>query len=298
VTAPVPVGERVGAVIVNYNAGPHLLRCVRSLRSEGVQEVVVVDNRSTDGSIDALRAADPGTRVVDTGRNAGYGAGANRGLAACRHELVLVGNPDIIVQGGAVAALVAALDASPRVALVGPRLEEADGRLYPSARTFPRLADAVGHGFLGLVAPNNRWSRRYHMADWDHSEPRLVDWVSGACFLARRSVLEGLGGFDESYFMYSEDVDLCWRARQAGWEVAYEPSARVTHLQGVSAGRHPYRMIAAHHRSLLHFAGRTTKGRRRALLPVVATGLAVRGALACGRYWLSSRRAPSPSDNG
>ena len=116
-----------------------------------------------------------------------------------------------------------------------------------------------------------------------------MDWVSGACFVARREALDRLGGFDESYFMYSEDVDLCWRAWRAGWRVAYEPAAAVVHAQGASADQHPYRMIVAHHRSLLRFARRTTTGGRRALLPVVAAGLALRAALACAQRAAAAR---------
>ncbi|MGH9068410.1 MAG: glycosyltransferase family 2 protein [Acidimicrobiales bacterium] len=279
----VPVGGRVGAVVVNYNAGHHLLACIHSLRAEGVGEVVVVDNGSADGSVRSLVRADPEVVVVDPGRNLGYGAGVNRGLAAGGAEMVLVANPDIVVAPGTVAALVESLDARREVGLVGPRVEEPDGTLYPSARTFPSLTDSIGHGFVGLVAPGNPWSRRYKMAAWDHCEAREVDWVSGACFLARRALLDALGGFDESYFMYSEDVDLCWRAARAGWRVTYQPAATVTHVQGVSAEHHPYRMIVAHHRSLLRFAARSTAGWQRALLPVVGAGLGLRAALAAAQ---------------
>ncbi len=283
--------DGVVAVIVNYNAGAHLGRCVSSLRAEGIAQVVVVDNGSADGSTLALLAADPAVRVVSPGRNLGYGGGVNIGLvnlglvAVEPAEMVLVGNPDIVVRPGAVAALVSALEADPSLAVVGPRIEGPDGTLYPSARTFPKLVDSVGHGFVGLVAPNNRWSRSYKMADWDHASSRRVDWVSGACFLARRSALASIGGFDERYFMYSEDVDLCWRASRVGWRVAYEPSAIVTHVQGVSAEHHPYRMIVAHHRSLWQFATRTTGREGRVLLPLVGAGLGVRTVLACLDRW-------------
>lgn len=285
--------ERVAAVIVNYNAGAHLVACVASLRAEGLGEVVVVDNGSADGSARALALADPAVRLVSSGRNLGYGAGVNRGLAALvDSELVLVGNPDIVLHPGSLGAMVAAMDMDPAVGLVGPRIEDPDGSLYPSARTFPALSDSIGHGFVGLAAPANRWSSRYKMTDWDHAVPRDVDWVSGACFLARRSTLDFLGGFDTDYFMYSEDVDLCWRAGRAGWRVRYEPSACITHVKGVSADHHPYRMIVAHHRSLLRFAARTTHGPGRALLPVIAGGLAVRAALACADRWhVGDRRA-------
>ncbi len=111
--------------------------------------------------------------------------------------------------------------------------------------------------------------------------PEIVDWVSGACFLVRRSAFEQVGGFDEAYFMYAEDVDLCWRLGRAGWLVAYLPSAEVTHLHGVSTDRHPFRMIFEHHRSLLRFASRSSDGWRRALLPLVALGIGFRACLAC-----------------
>ena len=269
----------IPAIIVNYNAGSHLVECVRSLRAEGVKTIVVVDNDSRDGSVEALEAADPDVTVV-RGANLGYGTGVNRGAGLVDAEFVLVMNPDTLVEPGMVKALVAAIDADPKVGIVGPLIETAEGDLYPSARTFPTMADAMGHAFLGLVFPTNRFTRRYRMLDWDHAAARRVDWVSGSCFLVRQTCFRGIGGFDEDYFMYGEDVDLCWRARKAGWEVAYEPSARVVHVQGVSTDRHPYRMIAAHHRSLLRFWWRTTPSSHRFLLPVVAVGLLVRLVLA------------------
>ena len=270
----------IPAVIVNYNAGSHLVDCVRSLRTEGVGTIVVVDNDSHDGSIEALEAVHPDVTVVRTGTNLGYGGGVNRGVAQVDAEFILVMNADTVVEPGMVKALVASIDADPKVGIVGPLVETADGDLYPSARTFPTMADAVGHAFLGMVLPNNRFTRRYRMLDWDHAAARRVDWVSGSCFLVRQTCFRGIGGFDEDYFMYLEDVDLCWRARQAGWEVAYEPSARVMHVQGVSTDLHPYRMIAAHHRSLLRYWWRTTPSSHRFLLPVVSFGLLVRLVLA------------------
>lgn len=273
----------VDAVVVNYKAGAHLPACVRSLRAEGVAEVVVVDNGSEDGSLDLLREQDPAARVVASGVNVGYGAGVNRGLPHCSSELVLVTNPDVVARPGSVAALVSALCDDDRVAIAGPRVEDPDGQLYPSARAFPSLLEAFGHGFLGLVAPRNSFSRRYQLLDWDHQARRTVDWVSGSCFLARRSALLTLSGFDERYFMYSEDVDLCWRARQAGFGVVYEPAAVVTHIQGISTRHRPYRMIVAHHRSLLRFASRSTTGSTRVLLPAVAAGLGLRAGVLVAR---------------
>jgi N-acetylglucosaminyl-diphospho-decaprenol L-rhamnosyltransferase len=282
------------AVVVNHDAGDVLRTCVASLRAEGVTEVIVVDNASSDGSVEALVAADPAVRLVHTGANLGYGSGANRGLAATHEPYVLVSNPDVAVHDGALAALGGVLDADPTIAIAGPCIREPDGSRYPSARRFPSMADAAGHALLGQLAPGNRFSRRYRMAEIDADVTTDVDWVSGACFLARRQALEELGGFDEGYFMYVEDVDLCWRAHRAGWGVAFVPEAEVTHLQGVSTARRPYRMLVAHHLSALRFAARTTAGARRLALPGVALVLAIRLAIALATQARRSLRESRP----
>jgi N-acetylglucosaminyl-diphospho-decaprenol L-rhamnosyltransferase len=282
----------VAAIVVNYNAAPHLGACVRSIRANGVDDVVVIDNGSVDDSCEVVLAA--GARWVPMPDNVGYGRGANRGAATPEGQAaayLLVCNPDIQVSDGAVAALVASLSAEPDLGVVGPRLSNPDGSLYPSARTFPNLVDALGHGLLGLVAPRNRFTRRYRMLDWDHGRPARVDWVSGACFLARREAWDAIGGFDPVYFMYMEDVDLCWRLGRAGWGVGYQPGAEVVHVQGVSTNYHPYRMLAAHHSSMWKFANRTTEGAERAALPLVAVGLVARLVVATVRHFLGDARS-------
>ncbi|MGH9091369.1 MAG: glycosyltransferase [Acidimicrobiales bacterium] len=273
---------RVAAVVVDYCAGDVLAACVASLLDERVGRVVVVENGPGDGARAALAASGLAVPVVVPGRNLGYGAGANRGMAASGDSpYVLVCNPDLRVHAGAVAALVAALEARPSWAVVGPRVVTPDGGTYPSVRRFPSMADAAGHALLALFKPDNRFSRRYRPPDGAGDEPAAADWVSGACFLARREALEELGGFDEAYFMFAEDMDLCWRAHRAGWGVGVEPAAVVTHEEGVSRRRHPYRMLVAHHRSALRFAVRTTTGWRRAALPLAALVLGVRLVAAC-----------------
>jgi N-acetylglucosaminyl-diphospho-decaprenol L-rhamnosyltransferase len=282
---------RVAAVVVNFNARSHLVECVRSLRKAGVDRIVVADNDSHDGSQSALAGADPEASFLSTGGNLGFGRAANRGAAGVGSDYVLVCNPDLTVDPDAVDLLAEVLDRDPGVAVVGPRIVDPDGTTYPSPRAFPGLLDAVGHAFLGYVAPRNRFTRRYRLLDVDRDVASDdVDWVSGSCFLVRRRAWDALGGFDEGYFMYAEDVDLCWRAKQAGWRVAFEPAARVTHVQGVSTARRPYRMIVEHHRSLLRFSSRTTRGVRRSLLPVVAVGLAARTVVAWAHRLLSGLR--------
>ena len=281
----------VSAVVVSYNSAADLPDCLRSLRSEGVTEVVVVDNASADSSVEVVQRADPDARIVQTGANLGFGSAANRGVAVTTGDHVLILNPDTVVEPGTLKALSEALDRDPALALVGPRLENVDGSLYPSVRRFPDLTVAFGHAFLGLVWARNPATRRYRMLDWDHDRPAAgVDWVSGACVLVRRSAFDMVGGFDEAYFMYVEDVDLCWRLGQAGWRIGYEPAGRVVHALGGSSRVVPYRMIAEHHRSLLRFVSKSSAGARRAIIPVVAASLAVRTVAAWAHHAIEGAR--------
>ena len=284
--------SNVGAVIVNYNARKHILRCIESLRAEGVERIVIADNASTDGTEDAVRAAYPDVHYHQTGANLGYGTGVNRGVARLDRDppYLLVLNPDTIVEPGSVKALIAAMEANPRCGIVGPRIEDLDGVVYPSARVFPTLIDSIGHAFLGLVMPNNPFTRRYRMLDQEHRAAAPVDWVSGSCLLVRREAWDAIGGFDEGYFMYAEDVDICWRAHEAGWGVVFEPAARVVHVQGASTDLHPYWMIAEHHKALLRYAARSTRGWQRALLPVMALGLLARTPMAWAHRFIEGRK--------
>jgi N-acetylglucosaminyl-diphospho-decaprenol L-rhamnosyltransferase len=269
------------AVVVNYNAASHLPACLASLAAGGITDVVVADNASVDGSQAVVAAVAPQATWLPLGANLGYGAAANRAAAGWPGRDVLVCNPDLELRPGAAAALRRRLAADPATGVVGPRLLNPDGSTYPSVRTFPDLVDAIGHGLLGMVAPANPFTRRYRMLDVDHSVAAEVDWVSGACLLVRREAWDAIGGFDARYFMYLEDVDLCWRAGRAGWRVAFEPAAEVVHVQGVSAGRHPYRMLVAHHRSMWRFARQTSEGPKRWALPVVGVGLLGRVVVSC-----------------
>ena len=296
-SAPDPVGagsrnEEVGAVVVNYNAGAALVACVASLRSNGVADVVVVDNASVDDSLARLAEADPAVRVIPSARNLGYGSAANLGAAVLPTPMVLVCNPDLVVANGALDALVDALVAHGDAAAAGPLLVGSDGSVYPSGRRFPSLGESIGHGFLGSIWPSNPWTRRYRLLGADQLEPRSADWVSGACILVRASAFRSVGGFDEGYFMYAEDVDLCWRLRRAGFDVRYEPAARVVHEQGRSTSRVPYKMLLAHHRSLWRYAVRTERGPRRLLLPLVGVGLVLRLGVALAERALAGRRRP------
>lgn len=277
--------------MVDYCAGAALVDCVESLIAEGVARIVVVDNSCQGASAIALGALAGAVDLIEPPVNLGFGAGVNAGASKLGKEDFLVCNADVVFHPGSVAALSRALGASSGRGIVGPKIFDDAGKLYPSARRFPALGDAMGHAFVGLVWGGNPWSRRYTMGEWDHGSEREVDWVSGSAFMVDALAWETLGGFDESYFMYAEDVDLCWRAWRAGWGVVYAPAATVTHIQGISTRRHPWRMLWAHHRSLWRFAERSTTGWQRVLLPLVALGLAGRALAAAARTRLGRDRA-------
>ncbi len=224
----------IGAVVVDHEAGRQLAGCVRSLLEDGAERVVVVENGAT-GTVDAALAEIPAfttsgpITVVRPGRNLGFGAGVNRGLAVLAEEpapeWVLVANPDLVVHHGALAALRRALESHPAWAIAGPRIFTETGEVYPSVRNFPSFVDAAGHALLAQFNPENRFTRRYNPGTPAGDLVNGGGWVSGSCFLARRAALEELGGFDEAYFMYAEDMDLCWRAHRGagGWDSSARP---------------------------------------------------------------------------
>jgi N-acetylglucosaminyl-diphospho-decaprenol L-rhamnosyltransferase len=266
----------VAAVVVSWNTREALGGCLRSLLAEGVTPIVVADNASSDGSAEVAERFGPPVRVLRTGANLGYGRAANRALAFVDTPWVLVANADVEVAAGSVARLVERLRADDRLGLVGPRLMGPDGTAYPSARRFPGWSDGIGHALLARWWPKNPFTRRYHA---DGAPGRVVDWVSGACFVARSDALARIGGFDERYFLYFEDVDLCWRLRRAGFQVGFEPDAVVVHAQGLASSKRPIRAVLAHHRSLLRWLWRSSEGSRRWAVVAITPAVALRAAV-------------------
>ena len=271
------------AVVVNYEAGSLLTACVGSLLADdsagGVPEVVVIDNGSVDGSVAALEAAFPDVTVIRPGANLGFGRAANLGAAATRSPIVAVLNPDAEVEPGTAAALLGRFAADDRLAAVGPQLRNPDGSRYPSARSAPSLGDAIGHALLGVVAPSNRFTRSYRQLDADPDVARTVEWISGAAVWLRRDALDRVGGWDEQFFLFFEDVDLCRRLGVDGWEIAYEPGGHVLHTVGASRARRPMRSILDHHFAAYRYAAKWWHGPRRLLLPLAAVFLAARGVV-------------------
>jgi N-acetylglucosaminyl-diphospho-decaprenol L-rhamnosyltransferase len=161
-------------------------------------------------------------------------------------------------------------------------LRNPDGTVYPSGRRFPGLLGGLGHAFVSLVAPDNRFSRRYRMDDWDRTTSRTVDWVSGAAMLMPRAAFDAVGGFDERFPLYAEELDIATRMRDAGWHVVFTPVAEVIHAVGVSTGgdRRPHRLVVMHSDSLFrYYARHRAGGWRRLTLPAVWLALRARAEL-------------------
>ena len=261
----------VAAVIVDFHAGDALDHCVDSLHANGVTDIVVVENGEEGSTLPSLSGQH--VVLVVPKLNLGMGRGVNRGVAAApKRTYLLVSNPDVVVHAGAVAALVGYLDEHASVGIVGPQIMRPDGTIYPSQRVFPNFWLAGLHALLAPLWPNNPATRRYRSPRGDGT----VDWVSGAFFLVRRDVFEAVGGFDERYFMFAEDMALCWQIREHGYAVAATSDASVTHIEGVSRARAPREMLIAHHRSALRFEWQTASGWRRVLVPVAALVLGLR----------------------
>jgi len=230
----------LSVVIVNWNVGEILRRCLSSLlrpRSfSQVLEVIVVDNASIDGSPEMVRSQFPEVRLIANESNDGFSRANNQGWAASGGRYVLFLNPDTEVLGDALNVMVRHLDAHESVAVIGPQLLYPGGEVQSSRRRFPSLVTALFEStLLDRWWPSNPWAQRYRMADIPDDVEQQVDWVVGACLLTRRTVLEDTGGFDEGFFMYSEEMDLCRRVRAAGGEVVFLPRAKVLHHEGKSS---------------------------------------------------------------
>ena len=239
-------------VTVTYSSGSHLDRFLSSLTvaTDLPLRVVIADNGSVDGAPEEAVERYPGTELLRTGGNLGYGTAVNRGVAAVApdQEYVLVANPDVVWGPGSIDALLEAARRWPGAGTLGPLIRDPDGAVYPSARHLPSLVRGGMHAVVGFAWKANPWTKSYRQ---EHTEPseRPVGWLSGSCLLLRRKAFDAIGGFDERYFMYMEDVDLGDRLGRAGWLNVYVPGSEILHDKGHSTGREPDRNLRAHHDS-------------------------------------------------
>jgi N-acetylglucosaminyl-diphospho-decaprenol L-rhamnosyltransferase len=242
----------VSLIVVSHNTRGHLERCLSELGNG--HEVIVVDTGSTDGSQELVRDRFPHARLVVLTGNPGYGGASNAGirLASSRHLLVM--NADAWPLPHAVESLVEFAEGEPSAGVVGPRLLYPDRTLQPSVRGFPTLWRlATEYLFLRRLAPRSRLLNAFYGSGFDHGSRREADFVTGAVILVRRQMLDEIGDFDTSFFMFNEEVDLCYRARKAGWRVVFWPGAEFVHVGGASTAAVWPRMYREQLRSHLRF---------------------------------------------
>ncbi len=273
----------LGLVTVTYSPGDTLASLLDSIPAATGQEVAVVisDNGSTDGSLEAVEGR-PGVTVLRNEENLGYGRGVNAGVAAlpAAADPILIVNPDVVLGEGSLDVLCEGLRRHPRAGAVGPLITTPEGVVYPSARELPRVGVGVGHAALGWFWPTNPWTRAYRRDLADPAE-RAAGWLSGSCMLIRREAFETVGGFDPAYFMYFEDVDLGERLGRAGYENVYIPDAKVMHRGGHSTERHRSAMVAVHHESAYRYlSGRYPRSYQAPLRWTLKTGLWIRAVAA------------------
>lgn len=267
----------VAIVIVSYQAREHLERCLDSLKAAPPRrshEIVVVDNRSSDGSADRVAAGWPAVRLIRLPDNVGFAAATNVGIRQTRSEFVLLLNSDAIVSPGAIDRLVAALERQPDVAAIGPRLVDAAGRVEIS---FGRMISPLSEARQKLLMRAHAWGMPGARAYVRRlvSRSRTPEWISGACLLVRRADAERAGLLDERFFLYAEDVDFCARLRALGRLIRYTPEIEVVHARGQSVAFDPRAAEAHYRRSQLAFYAKHAPR----WLPWLRLYLALRGQL-------------------
>jgi N-acetylglucosaminyl-diphospho-decaprenol L-rhamnosyltransferase len=286
------LSDELVVVTVTYSPGPHLDRFLATMAHATERQVTVVmaDNGSTDGAPEDALERYPNARLLRTGANLGYGSAVNRAVAeyladpatSGDSEFFVVANPDVQWGPHSIDAMLEAAARWPKAGAIGPLIREPDGTVYPSARHQPSLIRGGMHAVVGPFWKSNPWTSTYRQLHLEPSE-RPVGWLSGSCLLLRRSAYEEVGGFDERYFMYMEDVDLGDRLERAGWLNVYVPSAEILHDKGHATGRDPARNLAAHHDSTYTFLADRHRGRWQAPLRwTIRSALAIRAGLVVG----------------
>ncbi len=247
----------LSVIVITYNSRKEIDACLSSLfedLGERPAQVIVIDNASTDGTLEYLATQCHTITLLAQECNRGFAVANNIGLASARGKLILLLNPDTQVKPGAVSALCNVLNTHPDVGVVGPRLLNTDGSLQPSCREFPNLlTHLIGMVEVYRIGWVRRLLHRWLPSLGEHSTARYVDWLSGACLLVRRSAIDSAGWLDERFFLYSEELEWQYRMAQHGWRAWYEPSAQIVHRGGASTSSLPGQRIVWQYDSLFRF---------------------------------------------
>ena len=279
-----PPTQSAAVVTVSFGSGAVLPAFLDSVAGASALPVTVIvaDNKPLPDELVRTQVAERGYSYLGLEKNLGYGGAINAAVATLPDTVrwILVSNPDVVLAPAALDQLVATGEKDDTIGSVGPAILTSSGDVYPSARAVPSLRTGVGHALFVNLWAGNPWTRAYRR-DTEHvGLPRDAGWLSGACVLVRRTAFDELGGFDEGFFMYFEDVDLGYRLGKAGFRNVYDPTATVTHTGAHSTNSDSAQMVRTHHESAKRFLGKKYQGR--ILWPVRAilrVGLAVRSAL-------------------
>lgn len=273
-------GSSLAVVTVSYYSGDHLAGLIDSVRKQ-TEAPIFVANNAVDDDLHKLSA--PNLHVVSMAVNVGYGGAVNAAVSAAgRFDWYLVVNPDVTLDPHAISRLLEAAAADRRAGVLGPLIRLPSGEIYPSARRLPSLRNGMGHALLGSVWRSNPWTRAYHTNDTGSRSLQEVGWLSGSCMLIRGEAFESVSGFDERFFMYFEDVDLCARIAQAGWRILYVPESGVVHAGGHATlqPKVSRSMRAAHHESAyLYLSSRYRGGLLAPLRLALRLGLQIRARI-------------------
>jgi len=250
--------KQLSIVIVNCNVKNLLKKCLESIlkyEKDTEFEVIVVDNDSKDHSQEMVKSNFPHVKLIENKRNLGFSHGCNQGIRESQGRYILLLNPDTELTPGGFKKMIDFMDSRPEIGICGPKMTDRNGNLQFSCRSFPSYLTAISssQSVLNRIFPKNPLSRKYLLKDQDHSQIREVDWVSGSCLLVKREMLEKVGLLDQRFFMYVEDVDLCYRAKKTGFSVFYFPPVLVIHHIGKSTQKKKIDMLVEHHRSMYYF---------------------------------------------
>lgn len=247
----------VSIIIVNWNTKKILSDCLRSVYEQAGDvdyEVIVVDNASTDGSLDMIKSDFERVVLLENAQNKGFATANNQGMEIAKGRYVLLLNSDTVVLDGAIAKTVSFADAHPRAGVTGCRVLNADRTLQPTCFMFPSILNMfLSSTYLYKFFPRSRFFGRERMTWWDRSDVRQVDVVTGCFMLVRREAIDQVGVMDERFFMYAEETDWCYRFREEGWDVTFTPAGQIIHLGGQSTAKKPVAMIVQLRLSILKF---------------------------------------------
>ncbi len=245
-------------LIVNYNTCRLTLDCLQSVydsKTAYSYEVIVVDNASSDDSVESIRKEYPGVRLIANTDNTGFAKANNQAMAVAKGRYVLLLNSDTIVQPDTLQTMLAYMDANPQVGASGCKIILADGSLDKACkRGFPTPSASFYYAFgFSRLFPDKPKFNQYQLGYLDPNETYPIDCLVGAFMLVRRETVQQVGGLDETFFMYGEDVDWCYRIKQAGWDIHYHPATYIVHYKGASSRRKPFKIIYEFHRAMWVF---------------------------------------------